>query len=92
MPKFPIASPTGLPALPVALVMVSPMPRVAAPVTLPAVRERPPTVLPRVEVTNLAAPVAPVSEMEDESGIFFLETVKFFVWAIVYLFGDCGCA
>lgn len=34
--------------------------------TLPAVRERPPTVLPRVEVTNLAPPVAPVSEEEED--------------------------
>lgn len=83
VPKFPMASPTGLPALPVALVIVSPNPREAAPVTLPAIRERPPTVLPTVEVTNLAAPVAPLSELEDVTGILFLIGWEVFYCLIV---------
>lgn len=56
--------PTGSPKLPVALVMVLPTPRPAAPVIPPTVRVAPPTVLPSVDVTNLAAPVTPVSWLE----------------------------
>ncbi|KAL2799640.1 hypothetical protein BJX66DRAFT_244460 [Aspergillus keveii] len=46
--------------------MVPPTPRVAAPATPPTVLETPPTVLPSVEVTNLAAPVTPLSESSDQ--------------------------
>lgn len=69
LPMRPTASPTGLPVLPVALLIVSPMPRPAAPVTPPSVRVTPPTVLPTVDVTHLAAPVAPWSELLLVSGI-----------------------
>jgi hypothetical protein len=58
---LPSMFPTGSPVLPVALVIVSPIPRPAVPVTPPKVRVTPPTVFPSVEVTNLAAPVTPLS-------------------------------
>ena len=44
--------PTGRPAFPVVLAIVSPMPRPPAPMTPPTVRAAPPTPLPRVEVAK----------------------------------------
>lgn len=78
VPPEPNASPRGFPALPDALLIVSPRPRVAAPVTPPAVRVTPPTVLPSVDVTHLAAPVAPWSEVPLPIGIM----LGGFVWLL----------
>ncbi len=86
VPMLDRPSPTGLPKLPVALLMVSPSPRVAAPTTPPAVVVTPPSVLPSVEVT-----VLPVLEMPEVMPPVVSSALEVVSRGMLDILVDMGC-